>query len=682
MQDLLLSNLHFNTIGLEGPTGCGKTQGILSVLQSHQQIFGRTLMIFPNQHSISRLKRNLLKNNLIIYNPSYGLEYFIKNRETINTIVIDEAHYVSRDYETLLRTMKNLRYDKRIILISATLDKQKLKNYFPSIEFLCLRRETKYQIKIKYVNINSIIENNDPQFQLYPETTNWVLQNIPLMYPIFHKRIIVFLSSHDQCEKYKKQFKLKGVTNSVVLYGNLNDEESTHTEKIIYDPRSNFILFCTNILETAITIPNVSLVIDLCVSYQHDGNMLVLNWCDQSSLIQRAGRTGRTCSGEVIRLCSEAIYNSQPFHRQPNYAWEKPCLRLKMFTMDPFKILGDEAKDAMNELKNKRILTQNYDIGDVKFANFCMSCPLEINCSTLLWKVFNNQGDTTTDILITLAITLINLLETQNVTFIYHKDSKNSFLNLSKLERSFKEKDELCILMSIFISLFLCPKPVHFASHFNLNFKTFRIWYYQFENCLNMIYSDLNWKCIKDNLFQYNSVYKLKNASLMDTIAIYSLEGYRAVISKFLYNNTNYIIERSTQFGPENQVLSFDMKMIKIDKHVYEYSNYLILCQKRVSFLPNALISLYILPYHIEFDFAKLEAGIANYLINKSYKLYYRQEFTIVLDEINNEVSYRPNFHKMLRVIETWRDSINQWNLGLLNYPAMENYNLIVTESY
>lgn len=126
----------------------------------------------------------------------------------------------------------------------------------------------------------------------------------------------------------------------------------------------------------------------------------------------------------------------------------------------------------------------------------------------------------------------------------------------------------------------------------------------------------------------------------------------------------------------------FRHKMIKIDKHVYEYSSYLILCQKRVSFLPNALISLYILPYHIEFDFAKLEAGIANYLINKSYKLYYRQEFTIVLDEINNEVSYRPHFYKMLQLIDSWRHYINQWNLGLLNYPAMENYNLIVTESY
>jgi len=669
MQDLLLSNLQFNIIGLEGPTGCGKTQGILSVLQSHQQIFGRTLMIFPNQHSISRLKRNLLKNNLSIYNPNQGLEFFIKNRETIQTVVIDEAHYVSRDYETLLRTLKNLRHDKRIILISATLDKEKFKSYFPSIEYLSLDRKTKYPIKIKYINVNSILENNDPQFQLYPETTNWILHNVPIMYPLFHKRIIVFLSSHDQCEKYKKQFKLKGITNSVVLYGNLNDEAFAHTEKIIYDANTNFILFCTNILETAVTIPNVSLVVDLCVSYQYDGNMLVLNWCDQSSLIQRAGRTGRTCPGEVIRLCSEENYNLLPFHRQPNYAWEKPCLRLKMFNMNPLEILGNEVKNAIDILKEKRI------IEDDKFANFCITCPLEVNCATLLWKVFKNPGDETTDILITLAITLINLLETQNVAFIYHKDSKNSFSNLTKLERNFKEKDELCILMSIFISLFLYPKPLYFSSHFNLNFKTFRIWYYMFENCLSLINADLNWRCIKDSLFQYNSLYHVKNSLLVDTIAIYSLDGYRSTISKFLYHNTNYTIERSSQFGTTHEIMNFDMKMIKIDKHVYEYSSYLILCQKRVSFLPSALISLYVLPYHIEFDFAKLEAGIANYEIYKSYKLYYKEQFNFVHNEINNEVSYRPNFCKMLQVIDFWQDYINQWNLGLLNYPAMENYN-------
>jgi hypothetical protein len=666
MQDLLLSNLHFNTIGMEGPTGCGKTQGILSVIQSHQKIFGRTLMIFPNQHSISRLKRNLLKNNLSIYNAKYGLEYFIKNLETIKTIVIDEAHYVSRDYETLLRTLKNLRHDKRIILISATLDKEKLKNYFPSIEFFSIKKKTKYPINIKYVNVSSILENSDPQFQLYPETTNWVLQNIPLMYPIFHKRIIMFLSSHDHCEKYKKQFKLKGITNCLVLYGNLNDEEFANTERIIYDPRTNFILFCTNIVETAVTIPNVSLVVDLCVSYKYDGNMLVLDWCDQSSLIQRAGRTGRTCPGDVIRLCSEANYNLLPFHRQPNYAWEKPCLQLKMFIMNPFEILGDDVKGAMDGLKDKQILNKNYDIGDLKFANFCMKCPLEINCSTLLWKLFKNPGDKTTDILITLAITLINLLETQNVTFIYHKDSKNSFSNLTKLERNFKEKDELCILMSIFISLFLCPKPVYFSSNFNLNFKTFRIWYYQFENCLSMIYPDLNWKCIKDCLFQYNSVHQFKNLFLTDTIAIYSLEGFRSKISKFLYHNTNYKIETSNQFGSSNEIINFDMKMIKIDKHVYEYSSFLILCQKRVSFLPNALISLYVLPYHIEFDFAKLQVGIASYQVYKTYKLVYKEQYNIVLYEINNEVSYRPNFYKMLQVIKTWQESIDQYNLRFL----------------
>jgi hypothetical protein len=197
-----------------------------------------------------------------------------------------------------------------------------------------------------------------------------------------------------------------------------------------------------------------------------------------------------------------------------------------------------------------------------------------------------------------------------------------------------------------------------------------------------MIYPDLNWKCIKDSLFQYNSVHKFKNLTLMDTIAIYSLEGYRSEISKFLYHNTNYTIETSSQFGPSNEIMNFDMKMIKIDKHVYEYSSYLILCQKRVSFLPSALISLYVLPYHIEFDFAKLQAGIANYEVYKTYKLAYKEQYNIVLYEINNEVSYRPNFYKMLRVIETWQDSIDQWNLRLSNYPAMKNYNLIVTESY
>jgi len=80
------------------------------------------------------------------------------------------------------------------------------------------------------------------------------------------------------------------------------------------------ILIATNIAETGITIPRVSVVIDMglekCCIYDDKLSMsqLLVTICSQASITQRRGRTGRTCNGINIRLFSRELFSKmKPF---------------------------------------------------------------------------------------------------------------------------------------------------------------------------------------------------------------------------------------------------------------------------------------------------------------------------------------------------------------------------------
>ena len=75
------------------------------------------------------------------------------------------------------------------------------------------------------------------------------------------------------------------------------------------------VVFATNIAETSITIPDVSVVIDCGLSRRMEYDekrrlrTLVCGWCSRSAAKQRSGRAGRVSSGTVIRLYTRGVYD-------------------------------------------------------------------------------------------------------------------------------------------------------------------------------------------------------------------------------------------------------------------------------------------------------------------------------------------------------------------------------------
>jgi len=655
IHNILLEHYRDSVIGLEGPTGSGKTLGMLSFIKTFPEKHGNVLMIFPNQFVINRVRRYLKVYSPIVnlMNPTLGLTFFLQHRDQIDTIIVDEAHFVSKEYETFMRTLKYFYYQNlqqyKLYFISATLNRVKLVQNFPNIKFLSLQPSI-FPVSIEYEDFNFW---DNPSHQLSGVVMDSIGKNIMENFPNVHSRIIVFLASHEQCEKYCKYLSQKGINNCFVLYSNLNDEQYVLTEKQIFNPTTSFVLFCTNIAETAITVPNVSLVMDLCVVYKKQNNMLIIDWCDQSSLIQRAGRTGRTCPGQVIRYISKEHYKKLPIHQIPSFSWEKSCLSLISVNLNPIEILGPEVNEAIFFLQSKGILDFYKTIKNNDLAQFCLNSPLDIDCSTLLWKLKQGKNYNVTEtLLITLAISLINLMETQNVNFLYTKNFKKSnHFVVALLERLFKEKDELCVLLSIFLTVFLSNNPVKLANELNLNFKTFRIWCSQFENCLKILsLTSTPWKNVLSNMKVYEMCSDKK---------IYTLDDYRQHISKFLYNNTSYTIHFS--LGLFTTASLMDMKMIKIDLNT-NFSHFLVLVNKRVQSIPHPLISLFIYPYHLDFGIEELENGLETFIKNSNIKNSIKALQSNFLTEIREIIAYQPGKIGMEQTIEEWTCTLNAWN--------------------
>jgi hypothetical protein len=512
MQELLYSNLKNKTIGIEGFPGCGKSTGMIRFVKNYYSILGNCLMIFPNQYILD--KNNFIKlNYLKLYTARKGLAYLIKNIFNLNTIIIDESHYNSIEYDIFIKTLAyfNKFNDLRIYFISSTLDRGYIEQYFPDLKIIFCNIK-RFDLEINYVNMMGY--NINPSYQMNNSVMEKVFIKVKDIYPFIHNRIIVFLATHDQCEKYRKYFS-NFIQNCAVLYGNLNDSELLYTENLLYNLNLPFVLFTTNISETGITIPNVSLIIDLCICYRIVDNKLTLDWCDKSSLIQRAGRAGRTCNGKVLRLISHEFFQNLIYNFRSNYNYEKSVLELKYYNLNPISILGQDCMESYLSLKNLNILDDERNFFDRLFVNFCIDINLEIKPALLLWKLIKTQENlnTTENLLIILSIVLINLLETQNVSFIYKSGNSNFHQSLKNINTHFKDDDELCLLLSIFVTLFLNKDSVSLARYLNLNFKTFRIWFNNYNSCLNQImkYENLFWKKVFKNNLTYvkNKYYRV-----------------------------------------------------------------------------------------------------------------------------------------------------------------------------
>lgn len=213
-----------------------------------------------------------------------------------SVVILDEFHERSIHTDVTMALIRRLqtstRPDLKLVVMSATLETEKLESYLETPTVFNISGRT-FPIDIEYRDME-------------PATAVEEM----LKQPLCPLNILVFLSGMGEIKRLEQQLKgrLPEEIEIVILHSSLS--KSQQNKAFQGDKRK--VILSTNIAETSLTIPNVTGVVDLGkerrASFAPWSGMplLQLEKISKASATQRAGRAGRVQNGLVYRLYSEA----------------------------------------------------------------------------------------------------------------------------------------------------------------------------------------------------------------------------------------------------------------------------------------------------------------------------------------------------------------------------------------
>ncbi|GMH34493.1 hypothetical protein BSKO_02327 [Bryopsis sp. KO-2023] len=247
-----------------------------------------------------------------------------------SVIMVDEAHERSVASDVLLGLLRKVlsrRPDLRLVIASATLEAEKLKEFF-DMRTVKVGNEQQYKEPL----IISISGRTHPVQVHYLEepAPNYLKACVETVLEIHREGtpgdVLVFVTGQYDCERavemvneevHKRRRQDSGLKlMPVMLYSGLPARDQL---KALQPPPRKFrkVVFATNIAETSVTIEGVVFVIDCCFAKARSYNpltgldALITAPISKASATQRAGRAGRVRPGHCFRLTTEADFDSK-----------------------------------------------------------------------------------------------------------------------------------------------------------------------------------------------------------------------------------------------------------------------------------------------------------------------------------------------------------------------------------
>ncbi|KAL4501745.1 hypothetical protein ABPG73_019882 [Tetrahymena malaccensis] len=235
-------------------------------------------------------------------------------------IILDEVHERSVKSDIIMGLAKTIFSEQtkiKFFLSSATADREMYLKYFTQLPIIEIPG------KIYPVDEEFIVEEGSSVTKVIKHL-NVVIDRIEQDVELHNGHMLVFMMDGqeiDECikqatslpkldlHKYKLlplHSRLERDQQELVFKEHFNDD----------DKQMKKIIFCTNIAETAITINNITIVIDCgmekVAQFDPRKNITTIQstFISKSSAKQRQGRAGRTCPGICYKLYSEEEYES------------------------------------------------------------------------------------------------------------------------------------------------------------------------------------------------------------------------------------------------------------------------------------------------------------------------------------------------------------------------------------
>lgn len=282
----------------------------------------------------------------------------------IKVLIIDEAHERSLNTDLLLGITKVIR-EKRpkdfyVIITSATINPKNFLDFFFGDHLIKRQMEVPGRVfDIKDIEIANGFEGDHDALV---KNVIKVLENVP------YGNCLVFLPGVSDIEKSLQIFKEKARTNwrGLPLYSSLPNDAQDFV--MSFNDRNNtlrMVVFCTNIAETSLTVPNTRIVIDTGLAYEamYDPiekiTIIQQVYISKSSAKQRRGRAGRTAEGVCVRFYDYnklTRKNIQPEIMRSNL--DLAILQILTLKLSPFtfpyieKPQKENIDNALKNLKN------------------------------------------------------------------------------------------------------------------------------------------------------------------------------------------------------------------------------------------------------------------------------------------------------------------------------------------
>ncbi len=233
---------------------------------------------------------------LAFVTPGIALNWFADNGlEDFDLVIIDEFHERRWDTDLLLALLRQ-RSLHRLLLTSATIDGERLAQYLGNSTCLLQAQGKRFHVELRY------LANDGQQLPDARDLPLRVRSAVESVIPHLDGDILVFLPGKGEINKCAQLLGDLPLT-CMQLHGGSDIDTQ---RQVLASGQGSRVILATNVAETSLTIPGVTVVIDSGLerrTHQRNGRtVLSLARISRASADQRLGRAGRVREGICIRL--------------------------------------------------------------------------------------------------------------------------------------------------------------------------------------------------------------------------------------------------------------------------------------------------------------------------------------------------------------------------------------------
>ncbi|QIZ78958.1 ATP-dependent RNA helicase [Ferrimonas lipolytica] len=228
--------------------------------------------------------------------PGVALSWYNENRlADFTTVIIDEFHERRWDTDLLLALLQK-GAGHRLVLTSATVDGERLANYLGGERLYAEGRRFDVDISYQAKDSQSLPSDRDLVSRLKSALLSHIDND--------HGDVLVFLPGRKEITQ--AQASLTSALPNCLLLALHAGVTKAEQQLALAPNKQRRIVLATNVAETSLTIPGVTLVIDSGLerrtSQRNGRTVLGLTRISKASAQQRAGRAGRIAAGRCVRL--------------------------------------------------------------------------------------------------------------------------------------------------------------------------------------------------------------------------------------------------------------------------------------------------------------------------------------------------------------------------------------------